>query len=181
MATGKPTTAESSLAPIGATALVILMLVGLLAWGASAAGLLHFGAGADEDETSEAASGDLLARKPATLLCELRASIPLEGFDSHRRESRINLLAGIDIRGRTGWYDGQYSLSETRKGTLTIDGHLLRVGRAALYERHGAMVSREEFTLDRRTGEFVQALELRDGRRYELIRGYCGVLTRAPF
>jgi ATP-dependent exoDNAse (exonuclease V) beta subunit len=43
------------------------------------------------------------------------------------------------------------------------------------------MVTSEQFTLNRSTGEFTQSLTIKDGRKIEIIHGYCGKLTKAPF
>ncbi len=174
-------TATSSPAGAVAVAVAATLLAGLgLLWGARAAGWVTFSA-KKVDVTVEQADDDLLGRRPATLLCELRQSVPVDGFDAPMKDSRINVLAGVDLKGHTGWYQGDYSLSENRKGSLVEEGSLLQVSRPALYERHGAMIARESFTLDRRTGEFLQTLLLQDGRRFDLLRGYCGVLSKAPF
>ena len=54
------------------------------------------------------------------------------------------------------------------------------MSRPALFERYGAMITGEQFTLRRSNGEFVQSLSLLDGRKFDLIKGYCGTLTKAP-
>ncbi len=91
------------------------------------------------------------------------------------------LLGGLDFDNKTGWYQGQFAISETRKGSLTQEGSVARVSRPALFERFGVMVTGEQFTLDRTTGEFLQSLTLNDNRKIDLIKGYCGKLTKAPF
>ena len=58
---------------------------------------------------------------------------------------------------------------------------MLHVRRPAMFQRFGVMVTGEEFTLNRATGEFRQSLNLQDGRTLELMSGYCGKFAKAPF
>ncbi len=117
-----------------------------------------------------------------TFICgDATHSLPVNGFDAPPKVYKETLLGGLDFDSKTGWYLGQFALSETRKGALTQEGSKARVSRPALFERYGTMVTGEQFTLDRATGEFLQSLTLKDGRRFDLIKGYCGKLTKAPF
>ena len=45
----------------------------------------------------------------------------------------------------------------------------------------GEMITREEFSIDRKTGAFIQSITLQSGRTVSLIRGYCGLFAKAPF
>ena len=107
--------------------------------------------------------------------------MPVNGFDAPPKAYTETLLGGLDFDNKTGWYLGQFALSETRKGALTQEGTKVKVSRPALFERYGVMVTGEQFILDRATGEFVQSITLKDGRQFVLIKGYCGKLTKAPF
>ncbi len=122
-----------------------------------------------------------IANGQLTVVCEATHSLPVNGFDSPPKVYTEMLLGGLDFDNKTGWYQGQFAISETRKGSLTQEGSVARVSRPALFERFGVMVTGEQFTLDRTTGEFLQSLTLNDNRKIDLIKGYCGKLTKAPF
>ena len=116
-----------------------------------------------------------------TMVCETTHTLPVNGFDAPPKVHTEMLVGGLDLDAKTGWYQGQFAISETRKGSLIQEGSKATVSRPALFERFGAMVTGEQFTLDRSTGEFLQSLTLKDGRKFDLIKGYCGKLTKAPF
>ena len=118
--------------------------------------------------------------KEFNMVCEVTLTLPVNGFDAPPVGYTDLLLAGVDLDNKTGWYLGQFALSDTRKGTLTQQGGKITVSRPAMFERYGTMIIREQFTLQRSNGEFVQSLSLQDGRKFDLIKGYCGKLTKAP-
>jgi hypothetical protein len=91
------------------------------------------------------------------------------------------VIANIDFTNLSGWYQGQFAISESRKGSVTTEGSVLHVRRPALFPRFGVMISGEEFTIDRATGEFRQKISIQDGRTIELMSGYCGSYAKAPF
>ena len=118
--------------------------------------------------------------KEFTMVCEVTLTLPVKGFDAPPMSYTDLLLAGVNLDNKTGWYQGQFALSDTRKGALTQKGGIITVSRPALFERYGAMITGEQFTLKRSNGEFVQSLSLQDGRNFALIKGYCGKLIKAP-
>ena len=126
------------------------------------------------------ATAQKASAKEFTMVCEVTLTLPVKGFDAPSVSYTELLLAGVDLDNKTGWYQGQFALSDTRKGTLTQQGGKITVSRPALFERYGAMITGEQFTLKRSSGEFVQTLSLQDGRKFDLIKGYCGKLTKAP-
>ena len=131
--------------------------------------------GAGEPKTKE-------SDKVFNLICDGTQTIPLDGFDAPAKVVPQTFVAGINLKDKTGWYQGQIAISETRKGTLTINesGEIV-VGRPALFERYGAMITGEQFTLNRDTGEFIQSVTLSDKRHIVMIKAYCGKLIKAPF
>ena len=131
--------------------------------------------GAGEPKTKE-------LDKVFDLICDGTQSIPFDGFDAPAKVVHETFVAGINLKDKTGWYQGQIAISETRKGTLTINesGEII-VGRPALFERYGAMITGEQFTLNRDTGEFIQSVTLSDKRRIVMIKAYCGKMIKAPF
>lgn len=116
-----------------------------------------------------------------TFLCDANYSVPTNGLDGPNKVYKEMLAAGLDYKNKAGWYQGTFSISESRKGALVLQGNKAIVSRPAMFERFGTMVTSEQFTLDRTNGEFSQSLTIKDGRKIEIIHGYCGKLTKAPF
>jgi hypothetical protein len=94
--------------------------------------------------------------------------------------SRIT-LALVDFEKNSGWYQGKLAISESRPGTLKVVGNKLHVVRPAMFERFGVMINREEFIVDRKTGDFQQTVGTKDGRIIPLINGTCAQVIKAPF
>ncbi len=116
-----------------------------------------------------------------SLICEGTVATPINGFDAPAKVVSQTFVGGIDAKDKTGWYQGTLALSETRKGTVITDGNVHTVSRPALFERYGAMITGEQFTLDRTTGAFEQSVTLNDKRRFVLIKAQCGRLIKPPF
>lgn len=116
------------------------------------------------------------------LICDGTNAFPANGFDAPPRMLNQTFVAGINLNDNTGWYQGQIAISETRKGTLAVNqsGEIV-VSRPALFERYGAMITGEQFTLNRVTGEFIQSVTLSDKRSIVMIKAYCGKMTKPPF
>ena len=91
------------------------------------------------------------------------------------------LVVGLDQLAKSGWYQGEFSISESRKGALRMDGTKAIVSRPAMFERFGQMITQEEFSLDLSDGMFVQTLTFRDGARRHVIKGVCSKYAKAPF
>ena len=127
------------------------------------------------------ATAQSAADRQFTMICDVTYSMPVSSFDAAPKVYKDMLVGGVDYDDKTGWYLGQFALAETRKGSLTQAGSKITVSRPALFERFGAMVTGEQFTLDRANGEFLQSLTLKDGRKFDLIKGYCGRFIKAPF
>jgi hypothetical protein len=116
------------------------------------------------------------------LICEL--NLDLDGqlaLGITGAEPPRMAMAQIDFGKSSGWYQGRIAISESRGGNLSIQGNKLVVGRPAMFQRFGVMISREEFVIDRSTGAFSQSLTLNDGRNIVLIKGTCAQVIKPPF
>ena len=129
-----------------------------------------------EEFVPQAANGKVL-----NLICDLKVSMPQGDLTSPRQNYAQMVIANIDFSNLSGWYQGQFAISESRKGSVTTEGSVLHVRRPALFPRFGVMIAGEEFTIDRSTGQFRQNITLQDGRTLELMTGYCGKYAKAPF
>ena len=160
------------------TAVVLLAAFGL-AW---LGGAIHLGQeGAVSDATSSEVEGKGETDRKYNIICEVKYTLPLNGIAAPPKVYTDTMVGGLDYAEKTGWYQGQFSISENRKGNLVVREGKTEVSRPAMFERFGEKVASEQFSLDRTTGEFTQALLLQDGRRLEVIKGYCGKLTPPPF
>ena len=157
---------------------LVLLLLGVIA------GVIGFQSGrqflnsqvSGDEFVPQAANGKML-----NLICDLKVSMPQGDLASPRRHYTQMVIANIDFSNLSGWYQGQFAISESRKGSVTTEGSVLHVRRPALFPRFGAMVAGEEFTIDRSNGEFRQNITLQDGKILELMTGYCGKYAKAPF
>lgn len=116
------------------------------------------------------------------LICELELDLDgqLALGIKENEPSRIT-MAQIDFEKKSGWYQGRIAISESRSGTLQLVGTRLKVYRPAMFQRFGVMITGEEFVIDRKTGSFVQSLNLKDGRTVKLIKGTCAKVIKPPF
>ena len=131
----------------------------------------------DAELRGDAASG----KKSLDLICDLKVNMPQSDLSSPRQSYTQIVIANIDFANLSGWYQGQFAISESRKGSVTMEGSVLHVRRPALFPRFGVMISGEEFTINRATGAFLQNISIQDGRTIELMSGFCGKYTKAPF
>lgn len=115
------------------------------------------------------------------LVCELEVKRPINGLAQPPEVSNMIIPAGIDFKDSTGWYAGEYAISINRKGTLSIKDALLDVSRPAMFSRYGINIISEHFTLDRKNGTFRQWLELKNGKKLDLISGTCMRSEKKPF
>jgi hypothetical protein len=164
------------------SAAAVAALFSGLGWLAYSEGWIHFkapsGQSGEERLTSKKVSE---LDENITFLCEANYSIPTNGLEGPNKVYKEMIAAGLDYKNKAGWYQGNYSISESRKGALVLQGNKAFVSRPAMFERFGVMITSEQFTLDRTTGEFNQSLTIKDGKKIEIIHGYCGKLTKAPF
>jgi hypothetical protein len=115
------------------------------------------------------------------VICDVEISRPGEKLTPPFETSRMPLPATFNFEEGTGAYTGEYTISLNRKGTLKAQGDLLELHRPAMFKRHGVVIIGEHVTLDRRTGEFKQWLDLDGGKRLDLIHGTCKRTDNAPF
>ncbi len=115
------------------------------------------------------------------VVCDVEASKPTDGLVPPFETVRLTLPAVFDFDENTGAYAGEYTISLNRKGTLKVDGERLEINRPSMFKRHGAVIIGEHVTLNRRTGEFRQWLDLDGGKRLDLITGSCKRTDNAPF
>ena len=116
------------------------------------------------------------------LICELELDLDgqLALGIKESEPSRIT-MAQIDFEKKSGWYQGKIAISESRAGTLNLMGTRMKIYRPAMFQRFGVMITGEEFVVDRKTGSFVQSLNLQDGRNVKLIKGTCAKVIKPPF
>lgn len=115
------------------------------------------------------------------VVCDAEISKATDGLVPPFDVSRTTLPAIFDFEENTGAYPGEYTISMNRKGTLKVNGDTLEMHRPAMFKRHGVIIIGEHLTLDRRTGELKQWLDLDGGKRLDLITGTCKRTNNAPF
>ncbi len=116
------------------------------------------------------------------LICELHLDIEGQlALGIQGNEPPRITMAQVDVDKRAGWYQGKLSISESRAGTLTVQGNKFVVTRPAMFQRFGVSINKEEFTVDRTTGAFEQSLGITDGRTVKLIKGTCAKVIKPPF
>ena len=116
------------------------------------------------------------------MICEL--SMDLDGqmaLGITANEPSRMTIAQVDFDKGTGWYQGKIAISETRGGSLSVVGSKLLVSRPAMFQRFGVMINREEFSVDRKTGNFEQSIGTQDGKTIKLIKGTCAQVIKPPF
>jgi hypothetical protein len=155
--------------------------IGLLVMG-GIWGLVHL-MGESRPETdliAESTPGD--SKGVMDLICELELDLDgqLALGIKENEPSRIT-MAQIDFEKKSGWYQGKIAISESRAGTLNLMGTRMKIYRPAMFQRFGVMITGEEFVVDRKTGSFVQSLNLNDGRNVKLIKGTCAKVIKPPF
>lgn len=138
-------------------------------------------------EPSVSASTNPKADRPVTqgvldMICELK--LDLDGqlaLGITANEPSRMAMAQVDFDKASGWYQGRIAISESRAGNLVSSTGKLKVSRPAMFERFGVKITREEFVIDRATGDFQQSLTLQDGRQITLIRGTCARVIKPAF
>lgn len=172
----------SALGAVVTAVVITLIVAALTAWGLVALGVIHLApttAGSREAELEDA-SGKL-GKKGGQFVCEVTVSTPQGALNSEPKVYQDILVAGLEPEAGSGWYQGEYSITESRKGAFKMEGTKAFVSRPAMFERFGQMVTQEEFTIDLTDGAFVQTLTFKDGTRRHMIKGVCAKFTKAPF
>jgi hypothetical protein len=153
-------------------AIVVIILVGVAA---SVTGLISVHVGGNADQAAYRNKGVL------EVVCDAEISKPGERLTPPFEVTRTPMQAVFNFDEGTGAYPGEYTISMNRKGTLKVDKDLLEIYRPAMFKRHGMIIIGEHVTLDRRTGELKQWLDLDGGKRLDLIVGHCKRTNNAPF
>jgi len=169
----------SSLPAVLLTALATVLVVGAAGWAAVAAGWLHLGATAPGSRDAELESA--VGKKGGNFVCEVTVSTPQGKLNSEPKVYADVMVVGLEPEAKSGWYQGEYTISESRKGALRMEGSKAFVSRPAMFERFGQMITQEEFTLDLNDGTFVQTLTFKDGTRRHMLKGVCAKFAKAPF
>ncbi len=115
------------------------------------------------------------------LVCDLEIKRPVNGLAQAPEVTHKIMPAGVDFNEKTGWYTGEYAISANRKGSLSTKGSVLEVSRSAMFSRYDVSIIGEHFTLDRNNGAFRQWLELKGGKKLDLISGNCMRAENKPF
>ena len=152
--------------------LALLLTIAVVLGALTATGLLHWG---EEPKTGFQKKGVL------TVICEVEVSRPTNGLGQPFDVESMTMPAEFDFDEKTGWYPGEFTISQNRKGTLTINGPVLEISRPAMFNKYGFAVQGDHVTLDRTNGSFKQWLDLEGEKRLELITGSCRRTTNAPF
>lgn len=154
------------------TVLILVIIATVLIIAAKMAGLIKLGNTNTTDDFANNNSGKI------EMVCDVEVARPVNGLGQPPEISHMTLPAGADFEENTGWYTGEYAISNNRKGTLKIDNAIIEVSRPALFTRYGVAILGEHFTLDRSNGEFKQWLDLKDNKKIYIVTGVCKRSTR---
>jgi hypothetical protein len=174
-------TKSSSLTAIIMTAVVTLLLALGLGWLALDAGWIHLSPTITAGRDGELDGPNMLGKKGGNFVCEVTVSTPQGALNSEPKVYSDIMVVGLEPDAKSGWYQGEYTISESRKGALRMEGTKAFVSRPAMFERFGQMITQEEFTLDLTDGAFVQTLTFKDGTRRHMLKGICAKFSKAPF
>lgn len=152
--------------------LTLLFIIGVALGALTVTGKLHWG----EESTSGFQKKGVL-----TVICEVEVSRPINGLGQPFEVESMTMPAEFNLDEKTGWYPGEFTISENRKGSLTIQGPVLEISRPAMFKKYGFAVLGDHATLDRTNGSFKQWVDLDGGKRLDLITGSCRRTTNASF
>jgi hypothetical protein len=152
--------------------LILLLIIAVVLGALTATGLLRWG---EEPKTGFQKNGLL------TVICDVEVSRPKNGLGQPFDVENMTMPAEFDFDEKTGWYPGEFTISQNRKGTLTVTGPVLEISRPAMFKKYGFAVLGDHVTLDRSNGSFKQWIDLEGAKRLELITGSCRRTTNAPF
>lgn len=179
MSTPRAVAGQTLLTVLVSAAVVLVLVSGMAAFGVYA-GWIHLGAPTDKAAASKEMDKDKNTGE-AKFICEVTISMPQRTLDAEPKVYNDMLIAGVDYDQKTGWYQGDFAISEGHKGALKVNGSKISVSRPAMFERFGVMIIQEDFTIDRADGSFVQTLTFKGDRTRHILKGFCGGLTTAPF
>ena len=162
------------------SAFASLLVFVLLGWLSFNNGWIQFG-GVDGPTPEEALSKKKLSTENANFVCEVMVSMPRGDLQAEPDVYSDVVVVGLDYTQKAGWYQGQFSISESRKGSMVLQGSKAVVSRPAMFQRFGEMIIGEDFTFDRSDGAFVQTLTFKGGKRRHILKGTCAKMSAAPF
>lgn len=158
------------------TALVLAVILAAAACGIGVlSGVISLNLGAQPDKSRFGNKGVL------EVICDVEISRPGDTLTPPFDTVKLTLPAIFNFEEKTANYPGEYTISMNRKGTLQVREAVLEIHRPAMFKRHGVVIIGERVTLNRKTGEFSQWLELDGGKRLDLISGTCKRTDNAPF
>lgn len=158
------------------TALIMAVILAVAACAIGVmSGMITLNVGDKSGKASFANKGKL------EVVCDVDISRPGETLAMPFDSVRLTLPAVFNFDENTAAYPGEYTISMNRKGSLLVKDSLLEIHRSAMFKRHGVIIIGEHVTLDRKTGEFRQWLDLDGGKRLDLISGTCKRTDKAPF
>jgi hypothetical protein len=158
------------------TALVLAVILAVAACGIGIlSGVISLNLGAQPDKSRFGNKGVL------EVICDVEISRPGDTLTPPFDTVKLTLPAIFNFEEKTANYPGEYTISMNRKGTLQVREAVLEIHRPAMFKRHGVVIIGERVTLNRKTGEFSQWLELDGGKRLDLISGTCKRTDNAPF
>jgi hypothetical protein len=158
------------------TALVLAVILAVAACGIGIlSGVISLNLGAQPDKSRFGNKGVL------EVICDVEISRPGDTLTPPFDTFKLTLPAIFNFEEKTANYPGEYTISMNRKGTLQVREAVLEIHRPAMFKRHGVVIIGERVTLNRKTGEFSQWLELDGGKRLDLISGTCKRTDNAPF
>jgi len=162
------------------SALASLLVFVLLGWLSYTNGWIQFG-GVDGPTPEQALAKTKLSTESANFVCEVMVSMPQGDLQAEPNVYSDVVVVGLNYEQKSGWYQGQFSISESRKGSMVLEGSKAVVSRPAMFQRFGQMIIGEDFTFDRSNGAFVQTLTFKGGNRRHILKGTCAKMVRAPF
>lgn len=158
------------------TALVMAVILAVAACAIGVmSGMITLNLGGKSGKASFANRGKL------EVVCDVEINRPGETLAAPFDTVRLTLPAVFNFDENTAAYPGEYTISMNRKGSLRVEDALLEIHRPAMFKRHGVIIIGEHVTLNRKTGEFRQWLDLDGGKRLDLISGTCKRTDNAPF
>lgn len=160
--------------------LASLILFVALGWIFYNKGWVQFG-GPEGPTPDQALSKLKLSTDNANFVCEVIVSMPKGDLKAEPQVYSDVVVVGLDYEQKSGWYQGEFSISESRKGNMVLEGSKAVVSRPAMFQRFGEMIIGEEFTFDRSNGAFVQTLTFKGGNRRHILKGTCAKMSPAPF
>ena len=115
-----------------AAVVITLIIAALTGFGLVALGVIHLDPASKGKRDAELESaGDKLGKASGQFVCEVTVSTPQGALNSEPKVYPDMLIAGLEPEAASGWYQGEYSITESRKGALKMEGTKAFVSRPA--------------------------------------------------